>query len=298
MERHSAELEGAARARGGPAGLFLEGVDLPWVEPGVLEQCYADAAALALRDPEVQEGERARLLASLSRWVWERGGGGVVSAERLGAWMHDLRTPLVPLNYINMALDGAFGPLNAGQRRCLGVAARNTRALEDQIGVFQTFLHAQRGGLAPRMQEVSVPDLVERAAVFWGEVAERQGVKWSLRVPSEGRVVGDLELLVRATRALLDNALRACSEGGEVCLGAELHAGGAVCFVEDTGCGMSEEALSRLSGPFERGFGGRGLGLGLTVARAIVEAHGAALCVRSAPGRGTRVSFELQAAAA
>jgi signal transduction histidine kinase len=294
MERHGAELEGVARARGGPAGLFLEGVGLPWVEPGLLERCYADAAALVLRDPEVPEGERAQLLASLSRWVWERGGGGV-SAERLGAWMHDLRTPLVPLNYINMALDGAFGPLNAEQRRCLGVAARNSRALEDQIGLFQTFLHAQRGGLAPRMQEVSVPDLVERAAVFWGEVAERQGVAWSPRVPSEGRVVGDLELLVRATRALLDNALRACSEGGEVRLGAELHAGGAVCFVEDTGCGMSEEALARLSEPFEREFGGRGLGLGLTVARAIVEAHGAALCVRSALGRGTRVSFELRA---
>jgi signal transduction histidine kinase len=68
-----------------------------------------------------------------------------------------------------------------------------------------------------------------------------------------------------------------------------------VCFVEDTGCGMSEEALARLSEPFEREFGGRGLGLGLTVARAIVEAHGAALCVRSALGRGTRVSFELRA---
>jgi two-component system, NtrC family, sensor histidine kinase HydH len=83
---------------------------------------------------------------------------------------------------------------------------------------------------------------------------------------------------------LVLNAVKATEAGGSITLHARGDAGGVALRVSDTGCGIAGEDLPRI---FDETFSTRGGGLGLPIARRIVEAHGGAIRVESTPGKGT-----------
>ncbi|WP_262416483.1 MULTISPECIES: ATP-binding protein [Paenibacillus] len=109
-------------------------------------------------------------------------------------------------------------------------------------------------------------------------------------------VMGDEKRLVQVLYNLLHNALK-YTEEGTVSISAEVHNGQAVIEVADTGVGMNEETQARVFLPYEQGdYGrsdGRGIGLGLSICRQLVELHGGQLSVRSEPGKGSVFSFYL-----
>jgi signal transduction histidine kinase len=144
-----------------------------------------------------------------------------------------------------------------------------------------------------------VPPLLERAARAYRPLAQKQGV--GLRIEAQDRlpeIQADPERMVRVLGNLLSNSLRYTPEGGEIVLQA--RAGEADCVlisVADNGKGIPAEALPYI---FDRLYrvdparsGGDESGLGLAIARGIVEAHGGSISAESAPGVGTTITIEL-----
>jgi signal transduction histidine kinase len=121
-------------------------------------------------------------------------------------------------------------------------------------------------------------------------VALRSGV-----TPGLSPVVADRGQIERVLTNLVDNALRASTAGGTVTVAARSDGGRVVFSVEDTGRGIRPEQLPRLFEKFSRAPGspGDGAGLGLYIARRIVEAHGGRIWARSEPGRSTIFAFSL-----
>jgi signal transduction histidine kinase len=112
-------------------------------------------------------------------------------------------------------------------------------------------------------------------------------------------VEGDADRLREVVDNLLDNALRVASKGSMVRVGVRNEDERCVLEVEDAGPGLTEEEQAHIFEPFARGnaAGGDGAGLGLAIARAVAQAHGGRLGVRSRPGMGATFRLELPARA-
>jgi signal transduction histidine kinase len=223
--------------------------------------------------------------------------------ELLADVSHELRTPLARIRVaLDLAADGT-GDVEL-QRELLAEIAEDCGELERLIA---DVLQAARLDLAGRPAQVAAQrlhveefdpvSLVQRVAErFRTEHPTRQ---LELRC-AEGLppLNGDVMLIRRALHNLLDNAQKYSSAPALILLSAERIAGEISLRVEDQGIGIAAEDLPQIGSPFFRTDRSRnrrtgGIGLGVSLSRKIVEAHGGTLVVESAPERGTRVTLRL-----
>jgi len=161
-----------------------------------------------------------------------------------------------------------------------------TRLLED---LTQLYRHAAGPLSLQRRLLTLTPWLRERAAL-WAEMARERALHWKEEIPPDlPAIQADPERLAQALENLVDNAIKFTPAGGSVTLRAEVRDREVWICVQDTGPGIPMEDLPRLFEPFYRGRqeGRPGLGLGLFLARTIVEAHGGRLDVESRAGEGS-----------
>jgi signal transduction histidine kinase len=144
-----------------------------------------------------------------------------------------------------------------------------------------------------RLVPVDAAELV--AAVFrrWPPAADR---RWVLEAVAPGTVSVDADQLTQALDLVIENAVAFTQPGETIAVGSTARAGGLLIRVRDTGRGIDPEVLPHIFERFFRGDAGRsrrtgGAGLGLSVARAVVAAHGGEIRATSAPGRGA--TFEI-----
>jgi signal transduction histidine kinase len=129
-------------------------------------------------------------------------------------------------------------------------------------------------------------------------VAEEKGVALQISDSPVVTVSGDVVRLRRALANLVDNAIKYTQEGGTVTVGASNEQDFALLVVEDSGMGISPDEHEKI---WERLYRGdksrsqRGLGLGLSFVKAIIEAHGGSVRVESEPGSGSRFMIRLPA---
>ena len=146
-----------------------------------------------------------------------------------------------------------------------------------------------------------VPVTVRPALAAAVELFRRGGVRHSLVLAcDEGlRVRADPDALDRIVKNLMANALKYSPPGSRVTLTADRSGGAVAITIADEGPGIAPEALGRIFEPYFRAADATraapGMGLGLAVVKALVEAQGGSIVVVSAPGRGTRVTFSLPA---
>ncbi len=206
---------------------------------------------------------------------------------------HELRTPVAVIRaQADVALEHPMTDPHACASALEGVSREATR-LGGIVDDLLTLARAESGERELVRERVYLDDLALDAATAARAIAHQRGVRLDVTDFEEASVVGDPALLRQLLMIVLDNAIKYTRSGGRVTIGVSAADGAPVVLVEDTGVGISAEALPRIFDRFYRGGSARdpvsGAGLGLAIARWITDAHEGDIAVSSAPGRGTRV---------
>ena len=208
---------------------------------------------------------------------------------------HEFRTPLTSLRMaVHLCVEGAAGELTPQQLDLLGAAREDCERLQGIVDDLLDLARLQSGKVELNRQAVQPAALVEQAMAAHRPEAERAQVQLLSRVtPSLDDVLVDPGPFQLVFANLLSNGLRYTPAGGSVTVRAEPWAGAVRFLVEDTGPGIPHEHLGRIFDRFYRVPGARnpGAGLGLSIAREIVEAHGGQIGVSSDLGRGSTFWF-------
>lgn len=217
--------------------------------------------------------------------------------ELISVVSHDLRTPLTSIiGYLELAVaDDTGGEISKERRGFLDVAQRNSqrlfRLVEDLLFVSRTGTGRASLDLAP----LDVSQLVREAVDATLPIAVAGGVQVSYHGAAGGGVLGDAHRIAEVVENLLTNAVKFTAEGGRVDVRVVAHEDEIVIRVTDTGQGISEADRPHLFDRFFRATRAEGLpgsGLGLSIVKAIVDAHGGSIGVESREGEGT--SFEVR----
>ncbi len=221
----------------------------------------------------------------------------VTRDEYLSIVSHDLRTPLNVISVSAMVL--AEHPTDEARvKDCTHsitrAAALMGRMLSDLLDA--TRFAEGRFRLSPRRQ--NAVEVVKETAATFGALAHSAGLTLRVDAPaSEVYARFDYERVVQVLSNLLRNAVQYSPAGGTITVSVERHERGCRISVSDTGRGIQAADLERIFDRFEQAGNAdrRGLGLGLYISKAIVDAHGGRIGAFSEPGRGTTFSFTLPA---
>jgi len=208
---------------------------------------------------------------------------------------HELRTPLTNIRgYIEGISDGVITPDPETLESIQGEVVLLTRLIED----LQDLALAESGRLQLQIVECDLSQLVRSAVTAFQQQAQVKGISLQVDAPDPVVLQGDEGRVSQIIRNLLSNAISYTHSQGEVAIGARFDGDGAVLVVRDDGPGIPTEDLPYVFERFYRVDKSRsrysgGIGLGLTIARRLAEAHGGDISVVSQEGQGTefRVVF-------
>lgn len=200
----------------------------------------------------------------------------------IGAVVHDLRTPLFSLRGYLEGLSAGVADTPEKRARYVAVAEEKAAALERLVADLFDYTRLEYLEQAPRAQPLDLAAFLRRAVEGMRPRAEARGLALRLCATTPCRIDADSHLLMRAIENLLDNAIRYTPSGGSVRVSCAEGAEGVAFSVADTGPGIPIDDLPHLFTPLYRGESSRnrrtgGAGLGLTIARRIIRAHGGAL---------------------
>jgi len=212
---------------------------------------------------------------------------------------HDLRTPLASLRAMVEALDEGVVSDPETTRRYAGEMRRSVSQLVAMVDDLFEFAQLDAGAIEAETRRARLGEVVRSAVAAVESHAEQKG----LSLVSDLREAEDAPCsprLIRVIQNLLINAVRHTPADGSVRVEAWRSGDGIEVAVVDTGEGISPEDLPRVFDPFFRGDPARhgaGAGLGLALAKRIVEALGGTISVESGPAKGARFAFTLPVAA-
>lgn len=253
------------------------------------------------RVPAAEADEIGALAASFNRLAATLDQTEEQRLRLIGDVAHELRTPLATIQgYMEGLLDGVVTPSPDLWAQLHGEAGRLRRLVDD----LQELSRAEAGQIALRPAALDSRDLLERAAARMRPQFAAAGIALVVDpARAAPAVLADPDRAVQVLVNLLGNALRYTPPGGAVTLTATAQGPRVRFAVADSGIGIAAEHLPHLFERFYRVDRSRsrargGSGIGLTIARALVEAQGGTIGVESAgAGRGTTVSFTLPQAA-
>jgi signal transduction histidine kinase len=212
---------------------------------------------------------------------------------------HELRTPLASvLGFTSLLLSRDLD--QGDQRRYLEIIDLQGRRLSALLNDFLDVEHLEEGRLEFARQLIDMSTVVDEQAQLFSGQSTRHTV--DVELPEKPLPVrGDANRLAQVVGNLLSNAIKYSPEGGIVKVVGERDNGFVRVSVRDEGLGIPEELQKGVFGKFFRGdasaSGIPGSGLGLTIARSVVEAHGGSMSFKSASGKGSVFSLELPLAA-
>ena len=220
----------------------------------------------------------------------------------LATMSHELRTPLTSvIGYAEMMAEGLAGPISAEQKDYLTTILGKADQLLGLITSVLDVSSLETGQLALERSQLSLADVVASEVATFQPQAGRRGIAIQLSSQGDTIVVGDRRKIRQVVSSLLSNAVKFTPDRGKV--GVEVRPGplgpgetdpasAVQLVVSDSGIGISRDAVAKIFEPFyqadsssTRAFGGTGLGL--TLAKAYVEAHGGRIWVDTAPGAGS-----------
>jgi signal transduction histidine kinase len=214
--------------------------------------------------------------------------------EFVGLISHELRTPLSSiLGYLELMRDDADDPLSEEQLQYLGIAERNAHRLLRLVGDLLFTAQVGANGFSIDMSELDLAPIVRSSVESARPVAGAQNVEIVADVSDAAALVlGDATRIGQAVDNLLSNAIKFTPRGGRVTITVACVGDNVVLNLTDTGMGIPASELDQLFSRFFRASTATraavpGVGLGLTITKAIVDAHGGELDVESEVGVGT-----------
>jgi signal transduction histidine kinase/HAMP domain-containing protein len=257
-----------------------------------LIRTFADQAVIAIQNArlfrEIQDKSRQLEVANQHK------------SEFLANMSHELRTPLnAIIGFSEVLLQRMFGELNPKQDEYLQDVLSSGRHLLSLINDILDLSKVEAGRMELELARFDLPQAMQDTLVLVRERAARHGIDLHLEVDGGvGEVVADERKIKQVMLNLLSNAVKFTPEGGRVDVRAVPTDGGVEVSVADTGIGIAPENQELIFEEF-RQVGGdyahkrEGTGLGLTLARRVVELHGGRIWVKSQPGQGSTFTFSI-----
>lgn len=204
---------------------------------------------------------------------------------------HELRTPL---GVMRGELEGMIDGLILNDPANLQSLYDETGRLKKIVDGIEDLNRAEASRLSLELQPVNLDSFLGSIINRVQSLFEEKGIALDLHCQGDASVYADPERLSQIILNLLSNALKATDEGGRVSVSVRAAGNGWSLAVEDTGRGIRQEDLPHVFERFYHGPGG-GLGIGLTIVRELVEAHGGRIEVKSEFGKGSSFTFFLPA---
>lgn len=213
---------------------------------------------------------------------------------------HELRAPLTSISgYVALLLEGAGGDLNDEQREFLTIVMKNADRLLALINDLLDISRVEAGRIDLHRQVLDLSDAIAGAVALMQPQFEAKQQRVVLELPEElPPVFADADRVAQILTNLLSNASKYTPAGGNIIVRAAPADGSVRVAIQDNGIGLSPAEQAQVFTKFFRArnrlteqTGGTGLGLAIT--RSLVELHGGAITVASAPGEGSTFSFTL-----
>jgi two-component system sensor histidine kinase KdpD len=207
---------------------------------------------------------------------------------------HDLKTPLTAIRTCVTRLISIPPRTEEVRQELLSIIDEASRQLQDSITEAIELARIESQELRLRREPTRLAGLVQAALE---EARDESPGRYAINIPADLTLDIDPGLFRRALMQLLENAHKYSPPGSPVTIEARIREGNAIISVMDRGPGIAQEELERV---FEKFYRGRktstrteGTGMGLAIAKGIVEAHGGKIRAENRPGGGTEISFTL-----
>jgi len=224
-----------------------------------------------------------------------------MKSEFITAASHELRTPLTSISgYVELLLGDTAGELNERHRECIAAVQRNSAKLESLVETILDLSRIEGGMFQVLLEPTDLVEIAHSAGTAAGRRGNERGVEVVVCPQVETLTIeSDPRRILQVIQELVSNAVRHTPSGGQVRVEVSANGDeGGVIAVSDNGTGIPREHLGRVFDKFHKVNGtdvqdGNGVGLGLSIAKAIVERLAGTVAVESSLGQGTTftVSF-------
>ncbi|MFQ5951843.1 MAG: ATP-binding protein [Candidatus Omnitrophota bacterium] len=243
------------------------------------------------------EGKPARMVSI--RDITERKELGRLKDEFISTVSHELRTPMTTIREsISQILDGILGETTKEQREFLSICLEDIDRLKRIVDNLLEVAMIKAGAVQIRRNVVDIGELAEEASSLFNAQARKKGLEIRKTFPDKRvEVYADRDKIIQVFSNLVSNALN-FTEKGHIDIGVEDKGKSVECYVSDTGIGIAEKDFPRVFGKFQQfgrlgGPGEQGTGLGLFIAKGIVDLHRGKISVESKLDQGTKFTFAL-----
>ena len=282
-------------------------IDLGLISRAILDQAVTEQiiqlrSALQSANRNLEQRVQART-AELQKALERLSELSQMKANFISNVSHELRTPLTHVKgYLELMITGSLGPVTEEQKHALDVSQKSTARLEEMINDLIMFSLTSKGELSIKQVATDIRRLANLAVKAATEKAAGRDVTvHSVLEENLPFVQADSQKIAWVFSQLLDNGIKFTPAGGRVVLNIKQEMSNLVVIsVTDTGIGIPPARIDEVFEPFHqlddtstRRYSGAGLGLSLV--RQIVEAHGSMLDVQSTEGHGTTFRFPLLA---
>jgi signal transduction histidine kinase len=286
----------------GQALLDLKLLDRATLDQAITEQIIQLRSALQASNRNLEQRVQERT-AELQEALQRLSQLSQMKANFIANISHELRTPLTHVKgYLELLVTGSLGSTTEEQHHALQVSQRAAGKLQDMIEDLIMFSLASRGEMSMKQVETDIGRLAKLTVNSALQKGEARGVSIHAVVDDNLPLVqADPEKIGWVLTQLLDNGIKFTPSEGRVVVSVKVEGANLVTVsVIDTGIGIPAERMSEIFEPFHQLDGSStrhagGTGLGLSLVRQIVEAHGSLLDVISMEGKGSTFKFPLLA---
>lgn len=230
-----------------------------------------------------------------------------MKSDLLANVSHELRTPLTSIKgYAEYILEGKLGPVTGKQEKALGVVQRNLERLSKLINALLDYSFMDAHQMVLQIKPFDLKNLTKQIIATLASELEKRAINFQVEIPDDlPPVMGDKDKLYLVLENLTINAIKFTESSGDITISAHSYEDNGKPMVQmrvtDTGVGIPKSELDRIFDRFyqvdatsKRKYGG--MGLGLAIARSIVEAHHGMITAESEVGKGTTFTISLPAA--